>query len=254
MLCSHRYYISDVQRRKNGLRPLIANYQSLIVVEPFKFLQTARAVYGMALTSTEIDILTARIKKLSFRKSELKAKVIPYVELLIDKNIRLFKGLRKGVTVSGDNEDVIERRMVNIDGDMSRHIRKIKEATTELSRLLDVKTTKPNDAPVKPESRIQLRQVIVGLDALMRTINDISAISNNTYWYKSSGDTQELRSTPKDLNARLYSDQWSKRIPTIFVSNNLSTDGDFTNIKRNLGLEPLGGRVTELNIAPSSAH
>gem|GEM_PF-3491771 len=248
ILCSHRYYISDVQRRKNGLRPLIANYQSLVVVEPFKFLQTARAAYGTTLTNVEIPKLAERIRKLSFNKSELKAKVMPYIELLIDKNIRLFKGLRKGVTASGDSEDIIERRMVNIDNDTARHIRKIKEATTELLRLLNVKSINTNDAPVKPESRIQLRQVIEGLDSLMRTINDISAISKNTYWCKSNGDTQELRSTPKDLNARLYADQWNKRIPTIFVSNSLSTDGDFTNIKRNLGLEPLGNRVTEFRI------
>jgi hypothetical protein len=197
------------------------------------------------LTNAEIPKLADRIGKLVFSKSKDRAKVMPFVELLIDKNNRLFKGLQKATSDPDDGETSIQRRMVNIDSDAARHIRKIQKMTAELSVLLDVRTRKPNDPLVKPVSRIQLRQVAAKLDTLIRVATDLSAVSKNMYWYSSNGDTYEMRSTPKDLNARLYADQWSKRIPTIFVSRAHSENDDFADMKRNLGVEALGYRLTE---------
>lgn len=244
-LCSHRYAISDIQRRKDGLRPLITNFQSLIVFDPQKFLLTARSAYGTTLTNAEITKVADRIGKLSFSKSEDRVKVMPLVELLTDKNSRLFKGLQKATSDpdDGDNE-VIQRSMMNIDNDAARHIRKIKEMATELTALLDVRTRKPNDPLVKPVSKVQLRQITAKLNALIRTVTDLSVVTKNLYWYSSDGKTRELRSSQKDLGAILYADQWGKRIPTIFVSHPNSTNGDFSDMKRNLGVEALGYRLT----------
>jgi ATP-dependent DNA helicase DinG len=47
------------------------------------------------------------------------------------------------------------------------------------------------------------------------------------------------------MGDRLFRDQWSKGVPTVFTSGTLSAAGDFTRTKQSLGLERLGGRLTE---------
>jgi Rad3-related DNA helicase len=64
-------------------------------------------------------------------------------------------------------------------------------------------------------------------------------------WLETSDDENKLCSIPKDLGARLFTDQWRKGVPTILTSGTLSAGGDFSHIKRTLGLERLKSRLTE---------
>lgn len=64
-------------------------------------------------------------------------------------------------------------------------------------------------------------------------------------WLELNENANSLYAIPKDLNKQLFNDQWNKGISTIFTSGTLSAAGDFSHIKRTLGLEQLGGRITE---------
>jgi ATP-dependent DNA helicase DinG len=66
-------------------------------------------------------------------------------------------------------------------------------------------------------------------------------------WLETSGSASKLCAIPKDLNDRLFADQWSKGIPTILTSGTLSAAGDFSHTKRTLGLDRLGGKLTEIS-------
>jgi Rad3-related DNA helicase len=64
-------------------------------------------------------------------------------------------------------------------------------------------------------------------------------------WFESDSEENKLCAIPKDLGAKLFKDQWGKGISTILTSGTLSAAGDFSHIKRTLGLDNLGGAVTE---------
>jgi ATP-dependent DNA helicase DinG len=64
-------------------------------------------------------------------------------------------------------------------------------------------------------------------------------------WIETDRDDTCLCAIPKNLNERLFNDQWKKGIPTILTSGTLSAAGDFSHVKRTLGLEGLGDKLTE---------
>jgi Rad3-related DNA helicase len=64
-------------------------------------------------------------------------------------------------------------------------------------------------------------------------------------WLEADKGESRLCAIPKDLGARLFKDQWGKGISTILTSGTLSAAGDFSHIKRTLGLDKLGSRITE---------
>jgi ATP-dependent DNA helicase DinG len=64
-------------------------------------------------------------------------------------------------------------------------------------------------------------------------------------WLEADKEENCLCAIPKDLDKRLFRDQWGKGIPTVLTSGTLSAGGDFTRTKQSLGLERLGGLLTE---------
>jgi ATP-dependent DNA helicase DinG len=228
-ICSHRHLLADTIRRAEGQKPLIPNYQLLILEESNKFFSVARSMYSRSLSSDELPKLIDGIKRLVFINPETKAKFMPLLDLLADKNNRLFKNLIK--STSGN----MEREAADIDSDAARHLRKIREFAVRLSELLEPKQ-------VKPESMLHLQQISSRIDSFLKKMRELAAVNKNTYRYGHEGRHQVLYSMPKEIDSRLFKDQWSKGIPTIFISDAASAADDSV-IKRTLGLERLGIRL-----------
>jgi len=64
-------------------------------------------------------------------------------------------------------------------------------------------------------------------------------------WIETIKDETSLCAVPKELGKRLFDDQWRNGIPTILTSGTLSSNGDFSRIKKTLGLDLLKNRLTE---------
>ena len=45
-ICNHNYLLADTLHRANDFRPLLRNYQALIIDEAHKFPEAARQMYG----------------------------------------------------------------------------------------------------------------------------------------------------------------------------------------------------------------
>jgi Rad3-related DNA helicase len=90
---------------------------------------------------------------------------------------------------------------------------------------------------------------IVNLMQQVRELRDrAAAFAKHTElicWIDRENDADKLCAVPNNLNERLFRDQWSKDIPTILTSGTLSANGDFSRTKQTLGLELLGGKLTE---------
>jgi len=77
--------------------------------------------------------------------------------------------------------------------------------------------------------------------------DNIALHSELICWIESGESGDRLCAIPKDLGKWLYDDQWKKGIPTILTSGTLSANGDFSHVKRELGLERLETRLSEVS-------
>ena len=90
-----------------------------------------------------------------------------------------------------------------------------------------------------------LVRLIWDLERIREQAASLLKQSNLIYWFENDVYDKKLRAIPKNLDQQLFADQWKKGIPTILTSGTLSAGGDFSHIKRTLGLERLGNRVSE---------
>ena len=83
---------------------------------------------------------------------------------------------------------------------------------------------------------------------------ELSKYKNLICWHEvleNNNCENKLCAIPKNLGERLFSHQWSKKIPTLLTSGTLSAAGDFTHIKQALGLNYLNSRFLSETTHPS---
>lgn len=236
-VCNHNYLLADTLRRRDGQRPIIPNYQSIIIDEAHKFLQAARSMYSSELSSLSLSEIKDGMFGLKL-KHELTQKLAQRTaKKLSDESKRLFRGLNENVKKE-DTDDETDRFTAEIDADASRHLRNIRDISDRLIELLDSEPLAGKGAGRKSQILWELEQVRDQAAALAR-------YSELICWLKTGDDENRLCDIPKDLSKRLYTDLWSKGVPIVLTSGTLSAGGDFSHIKRALGLEHIGNRLTE---------
>jgi ATP-dependent DNA helicase DinG len=89
-------------------------------------------------------------------------------------------------------------------------------------------------------------QLLWDLEQIYEQASVLTFHNNLICWIEPEEQDCRLCAIPKDLDRRLYDDLWNKGIPTILTSGTLSANGDFTHIKRILGIERVNHfRLTE---------
>jgi Rad3-related DNA helicase len=345
-VCNHNYLLADTLLRAKGQQPLIPNYQILIVDEAHKFLQAARTMYGLELSSTDAPFVLETVDRLAFKREGYQSMARQAAKKLSGESAKLFRRLTE-TAVAEDGEDEADRFSAMIGTDAARHLRNIRDISERLLFILrdeafyrkaeellawvrdkyGVNTSRLNlrrlltptcDADTRelqkelmhgqvlrlhkaicelpeivrgvtvvrkakkrrngfsPERELlrldtsvvreaiwrQARRLLPAESAtgkggewLVRLIWDLENIHDQTSalakhgelicWLELDKDNTRLCAIPKDLDRRLFNDQWSKGISTVLTSGTLSAGGDFSHIKRTLGLERLAGRLSE---------
>jgi len=242
-VCNHNYLLADTLRRTDEQRPLIPNYQSIIIDEAHKFLSAARSMYGVELSSLTLPEVKSGINDLNFKNEEAERFSRKMAKKLFDEGNRLFRGLTSQAEDNGTGEES-DRFTADIDSDTARHLRSIRNISDSLIEILSSEPVVGNGAGRKSQLVWELKQINEQTAALARN-------SELICWLEADKDESRLCAIPKDLDKRLYNDIWSKGIPTIFTSGTLSSNAgascasDFSHIKRTLGLERVGIRLTE---------
>ena len=242
---NHNYFLADMRFRAAGKRPLIPNYQTVIIDEAHKFLSAARTMYGSELSSFSIPEVMDAISNMNFMRESAQKIARIKAKKLYNENRRLFKGLDI-LCRDGETDDEAARLTAVIDSDGARHLRNLRNIAAELSGLLVSEPVKDGSEGKKSDAVWELAAVNEQLAALSRHKDKICWLekpdSNVT-----AGTGQEIRlcAIPKDIDATLYKNLWSRGIPTILTSGTLSAGGDFSHIRKTLGLEALGSRLSE---------
>ena len=258
-IVNHNYLLADTLRRADGKRPLIPNYQMIIVDEAHKFLGAARQMYGTELSSFAVDEILEDIYDLRFRYKDSERLVRKTAKKMSGVYFRLFNSLSSQMTLS-ENEDDADRYTVEIDDELESLLQKVHSMADELGCFL-------KDAEISGKNEGLHERVLWGLKQLKEQTMAFIKREELIIWLKKLENNTEagalsetwLCAIPKNLDARLYKDLWSKNIPIILTSGTLSAGwalpstpaylrgrgGDFSHIKRTLGIDRVEIRHSE---------
>ena len=258
-IVNHNYLLADTLHRASGKRPLIPNYQMIIIDEAHKFLGAARQMYGLELSSFMADEILEDIYDLRFRYKESERLVRRTAKRLSAVCLRLFQGLNNQIATAASEDDV-ERYTVAIDNETEELLQKTCSIVGELIGFL-------NEAEISGNSDGLHERVLWELKQMKEQTDAFTKRSELILWLKKpEGNTNVgilsetlLCAIPKNIGARLYKDLWSKNIPVILTSGTLSAGwelpstpaylrgrgGDFSHIKRTLGIDRVEVRHSE---------
>ena len=236
---NHNYLLADTLRRRDDKPALIPNYQSIIIDEAHKFLGAARSMYGVELSSLSLSDIEGIEKSLNFRNERAKKLADWLAGLLADENKRLFKGLVENTANHEDDnaEDESDRFPALIDNEAQRHLFNVFNISGELMELLSSEPLAGNGAGRRAQILWELERIRGQVAALIQHDELIC-------WIDVKHNEVNLCAIQKNLDQRLYDDLWSKGIPTVLTSGTLSAGGDFSHIKRALGIDRIGSRLT----------
>jgi ATP-dependent DNA helicase DinG len=242
-VCNHNFFLADIRRRSAGQRPLMPDYQAVIIDEAHKFLDAARQMYGAELSLASLEKVAKDVNGFTFGQRVPTGDICREAERLLSRARLLFQFLSKEAPEDAAGED-IERHPAKINQRAEKLTRSLKTAADDLANLLTARKT-----TIKFEARQR-----AALRTLERSSESLAAFIRHrelVYWLeeaepavaavntsaKNRPDLTVLKGIPKDLGRMLCRDIWSKDIPFVLTSGTLSASGDFSHLKRALGID-----------------
>ena len=248
-VCNHNYLLADVIHRSKGVKPLLPDYQAVIIDEAHKFLDAARGMYGSAIMLAELHGAVKDIRGFTFGHRQPTADVNRELDRLQSKTGLLFNYLNQEVPEAGSDEDT-ERHPTKIRQRSGGLIRAIRENIGTLNALLETRT-------VAERFENQFRTVKRSLKRIGESLAAFCEHDKLVYWLEEGeyaslipGNADyllnTLRGIPKNLGGLLHRDLWGMKIPIILTSGTLSAAGSFEHIKTKTGIGLLpDGRISE---------
>ena len=229
-VCNHNYLLADALRRAEGGKPLIPNYQMVIFDEAHKLLSAARTMYGEQFSLKHTLMTCDSVKTLFFDDKRVDVEIYNLSHHLGTQVRRLFLTLEKRLPKHLDDETT--RFTVILDKDRRRNLQNIRKAAESLIGLI-------TSTKIIGTGGGRSVQILNELRTMSKMVAILSNPSNQIIWLETTHTELVLYTVPKNLGKRLYDDLWSKGIPTILTSGTLSVGGDFTHLKKTLGLDNL---------------
>ncbi|MDL2238488.1 ATP-dependent DNA helicase [Christensenellaceae bacterium OttesenSCG-928-K19] len=235
-ITNHNYFLADILHRINGKRPLLPHYQLVVIDEAHKFLQAARQMYGLELTAAEIPPLVDGIHHFTDGKAANGVNIHRLAKKLDGQSKRLFRQLEENLPCA---DDEAERFPAIVDAQAGRHLKNIAGIAADL-------ITAIGDTYTAPRFKERKSQAVWALERIGEKVAALQNREGLICWLEGFGpDSQsgtaaaedaKLCAIPKDLDGRLHDDIWSGGIPAILTSGTLSAGGDFSRIKRSVGI------------------
>ena len=229
-VCNHNYFLADVLQRAEDKRPLIPNYQCVVIDEAHKFLSAARSMYGTELSYLSLLKLNKLALSIKFMSDTEQDFIREATGILSNESVKLFRRLGE-YALGDDNGEDTGRYKALIDCKNLQRLYNIYMITVEL---IDVITP----AYVSDTGIGRKAQLLHELEMIKNQSAVFIDHSDHICWLEidKNQDTR-LCATPKRIDKLLYNDLWNKGIPTILSSGTLSVAGDFSRIKQTLGIK-----------------
>jgi ATP-dependent DNA helicase DinG len=249
---NHNLFLADIMRRAKNRRPLLPDYQSVILDEGHKFLDAARDMYGAALSLAEFNRMIKDVRGFTFAPGQSTAEIVREV-LRIESKVRLLFRFLNG-EVSADADDETERYTTKIRERTEKLLRALRENIDALSELLAARAVTSKFERRYKDTLRALPRISDSLTAFIRHDRLVYWLEESEYG-AAAGDAELrldiLRGIPKNLGELLRRDLWNKDIPIILTSGTLSAAGSFEHIKRKIGLDLLPAKRLRESTKPS---
>ena len=233
-VCNHNYLLADTIRRSENSKPLIPNYQMIVIDEAHKFLSAARSMYGVEFL-LDSTLATCRVAgAIKFSDNTVDTEVYAKLDHVVKQILRLFRKLEEQVqvTVTNDHEDEVTRFSINLCSNRLRNLRNIRQGAEALIQLITAEQVLSNSEGRKS-------QVLWDLRNLSKVTATLLAHQDQILWFETTNKEPKICAVPKNLEQKLYDHLWSKGVPIILTSGTLSAGGDFTHTKHTLGIDKL---------------
>lgn len=234
-ITNHHYFLADVLHRAGGKRPLLPHYQLVVIDEAHKFLQAARSMYGLELSSLELPELAQEVHTFTQGKSQGGVNVHRLAKRLSEQSGKLFAVLG-GNLPHDESEDEAERFPAVMDSDTAHKLKALAGIADDLALAV-------TDSPVQKLYRERRARTLRQLGIMGERVRALQQRSTHIHWLEKRVEGacrfDVLCAIPKDLNTRLYRDIWGNGVPVVLTSGTLSSGGDFTRTRAILGLDKL---------------
>jgi len=130
-ICSHHLLLKDVQRRATGEKPLLPEYQMLIIEDAESYIPVARMIYNVSLSSFSALEVQSKVYDMVFQRAHIHDSARKSSRKLFSETARLFKamGCRANQTeVNGYSYYAV----AEIDAESMRHVVNIRKITNDL--------------------------------------------------------------------------------------------------------------------------
>ena len=250
-VCNHQYMLADAIRRTTGQKPLMPNYQAVIIDEAHRLEKAAQSLYGVSVSSRDILSLVQLLKGLKLDNRRFMNSLPKYCDKLMELNNKLFTALCHTITKTDTQFAEAERQAVFITSDVKYILRTLRYNIDALrDRLAD-------NPGVSPRYETIYTHLIYALGKVSERLQVFQAPREIVYWLENPKLTRittnefVLCGIPKKLGSLLYRDLWDKPHPVILTSGTLSDGKDFKHIEKRLGLSPAAKRRITESIKPS---
>jgi ATP-dependent DNA helicase DinG len=212
----------------------------IVIDEAHKFLQAARSMYGVEMSSSTIPDALKTSGRIRLRNDNARLSLDKMSMKLVYESKSLFRRLiSRSYSVSDIVEDEVDRFVAVLDKANEKSLRNIRDLSNSIMELLDYE-------PVIGKSDGRKAQLVWELEQIRNQAATLSKHTKMICWLEKGNQEYKICAIPKDLDNLLYEDLWNKGIPTVLTSGTLSVKGDFSRIKSALGLNLVGSyRITE---------
>lgn len=210
-VCNHNYLLADAAHRQNGWKPLLKDYQALVIDEAHKLPETVRQMNTRRIRSSDLlhfeKILTASHCTLGAQK---------------------LRGARMAfLTAFAPAEDESEReKSFCLTDERSASLQHLDKAIQEILKL--------ENREVPPVLRNKLSDVQELISLFLRS--DTTFVRYVEY-HQGNGDLAiDLCAVPFDLPRCVYDALWREHKPAILTSGTLAVGENFTHTEQQFGL------------------
>lgn len=211
-VCNHNYLLADAAHRQNGWKPLLKDYQALVIDEAHKLPETVRQMNTRRISSSDLlhfeEILKTSHCALGAQK--------------------LRGASREFLTTFAPAENESDRsKQLCITSAQSSTLQHLDKAIQEILKL--------KNKEIPPVLRNKLRDTQELIPLFLR--HDTTFVRYVEYHRENGILVADLCAVPFDLPQCVYDALWREQKPAILTSGTLATGEDFTHAKQQFGLD-----------------
>jgi len=240
---NHNLFLADIMLRAHNGKPLIPDYQAVVIDEAHKFIDASRDMYCSRLTLDEISNAARDIGSFTLAPGQKTFELRRLAKRVDSKSRLLFQFLNQAVPDDEIGNDEVERYTTKISGRADKLLRDLKK---DVDVLVDVMPGIAVTSKFK-ERHKRVTRTVTDIDD---TLSAFMRHRDLVYWLENTEipvlDTPAgvrapalgiLQGMPKNLGSLLYKDLWAKEFPMILISGTLSAAGSFEHIQKKTGLD-----------------